>query len=47
MCQEARDNSQILICVKTSPNRKYLKFEDILNGSLNFKIKAFTYFKNR
>ena len=46
-CQEAQDNAHILTCVKTNQNRNYLKYDDLLNGSLNLKIKAFKIFQEQ
>ena len=46
-CQEAQDNAHILNCAKTNLNRNIYKLEDILNGSLNLKIKTFKSFQEQ
>ena len=46
-CQEAQDNPHIFNCKKTNQNRSTLKFADILNGSLNMKIKTFRIFQEQ
>ena len=40
-CQEGQYNPHILECKKIYLNRSIFKYEDILNGSLNLKIKTF------
>ena len=46
-CQEAQDNAHILNCAKTNLNRNIYKLEDILNGSLNLKIKILKSFQEQ